>query len=100
MFITKTEQDIDTLHTRGKVSITFEVDEDNPEFISDEAVEDPILVAMIDDFLKITAAFITNVLHFYKKSPVLATYVLGGAKQIMAAQNKYFRQVSKDLPKE
>jgi hypothetical protein len=98
MFITKAEQPINTPHTQGKVSITLEIDENNQEFISDEAIEDPILVEMIDDFLKIVAAFITNILHFYKKSPVLTTYVLGGAKQIMAAQNKYFRQVSKNLP--
>lgn len=100
MFITKTETKIDNSSTKGKVSITLEIEVNNASFISPNADSDSYLIDMIDSVLSAVSALITNVLHFYDKSPLMTTYSLASVKTIIRAQNELYRNVAKGMPSE
>ena len=99
MFITRVDQKIQTSDTKGRTKITFEIEFDNCSFIQD-AKEDLLIKQLVDQFLMVAAAFITNLLHFYKKSPTLATYVLGSTLKELSEKNNYYRTIIKQLPSE
>jgi hypothetical protein len=83
----------------GLAEVTYKVEVNNLTFLDEEALTDPILEKLIKNYLTFVGIILTNIIHFYKKSPTLATYVLGSLGKETAGKNDQYRLTMRSLSK-
>jgi hypothetical protein len=98
MYINKSSYDFKTENGNGQCKMTFEIKTKSPDFISQEAISDPILDKMIVSYLTIISVILTNLLYFYKKSPLLSTFIAGTLGKELMGKNEQLKATMKGLP--
>lgn len=84
---------------RGRVKVTLEIQSKDPDFLSSEAINDPIIAKLITNYLTIVGAILTNILYFYEKSPTLSAFIAGSLGKETAGKNEHYQQIMRNLPK-
>lgn len=98
MYRNKGSYKFDTSKGSGETKITLEIFSLESNFLDSEALEDPVLTKIISTYLTAVGIILTNVLFFYKKSPLMSTFIAGSLNKETLGKNDFYKTIMRELP--